>query len=276
MKFSIVFALGCALFGQDNRLEQIRNLGKAFYENPTTQKEAVETLKQALDMAPGSAREQLNFGLALLRAGRTEEAIAQLLAVQKAMPSLPHTWFTLGIEYKKQGETAKALFQMREAKKLDANEAIIRYNMGVLLKQSGDAAASTAEFEAASKLDSNLAGAHFQLFNAYRVAGRTADAQKELAIFQGLKKQTEGAAVPEDVDWCQYSEIYDPKPAAPKREMTALKWQDRKLPGKWNGAIAFGDKALLWDDQGLSLGGKRIAAIVGVKSASAGDFDNDG
>ncbi|HXU46102.1 MAG TPA: hypothetical protein VN783_11300, partial [Thermoanaerobaculia bacterium] len=34
------------------RLWHHRNLGKAFYENPTTQYEAVEELKKALDLAP--------------------------------------------------------------------------------------------------------------------------------------------------------------------------------------------------------------------------------
>ena len=44
-----------------------RNLGKAFYENPTTHAQAVEEFKKALDLAPDSARERLNYGLALLR-----------------------------------------------------------------------------------------------------------------------------------------------------------------------------------------------------------------
>ena len=47
------------LFGQTGdpaevRLWHYRNLGKALYENPTTQKEAVEQFKKALDLAPDS------------------------------------------------------------------------------------------------------------------------------------------------------------------------------------------------------------------------------
>ena len=48
-----------------------RNLGKAFYENPTTQALAVDEFKKALDLAPGSARERLNYALALMRAAKT-------------------------------------------------------------------------------------------------------------------------------------------------------------------------------------------------------------
>ena len=84
-------------------LAQHRNLGRAFYENPTTQAEAVVEFKKALDLAPNSIREKLNYGLALLRAGRTREGVAQLQDVQRRDPKLPHTWFNLGIYYEKAG-----------------------------------------------------------------------------------------------------------------------------------------------------------------------------
>src|SRR5207253_7629591 len=90
--------------GVDERLSQHRNLGKAFYENPTTQVQAVEEFRKALQIAPSSVRERLNFGLALLRAGKTQEGIAELERVQKQDPSLPHTWFNLGITFRKNGE----------------------------------------------------------------------------------------------------------------------------------------------------------------------------
>ena len=76
-----------------------RNLGKAFYENPTTQQRAVDEFKAALDLAPDSVRERVNYGLALLRAGKTAEAIAELQRAQQQDPSIPHTWFNLGIAY---------------------------------------------------------------------------------------------------------------------------------------------------------------------------------
>src|ERR1035437_5193257 len=57
----------------EDRLWRYRNLGKAFYENPTTQKQAVEEFRKARGLAPNSARETLNYGLALLRAGDLAE-----------------------------------------------------------------------------------------------------------------------------------------------------------------------------------------------------------
>src|SRR5260221_4780343 len=100
------------------RLAQHRNLGKAFYENPTTQPQAVVEFKKALDLMPNSSREKLNYGLALLRAGKVAEGIAQLKEVQQKVPKLPHTWFHLGVQYKKAGETDQAIVQFQEMTKL--------------------------------------------------------------------------------------------------------------------------------------------------------------
>ena len=69
----------------NSKLDEIsrhRNLGKAFYENPTTHGEAVEEFKKALDLNPDSLRDRLNYGLALLRAGKVAEGIAELEEVQ--------------------------------------------------------------------------------------------------------------------------------------------------------------------------------------------------
>src|ERR1022692_3827459 len=109
---AVVTGVGWLVFGQnpnDARLWQHRNLGKAFYENPTTHAEAVEELRQALALAPNSVRQQLNYGLALLRQDDVKDAAAELVKVQKSSPGLPHTWLNLGILYKKQNETDKAL-----------------------------------------------------------------------------------------------------------------------------------------------------------------------
>ena len=104
------------------RLAQYRNLGKAFYENPTTQKQSVEEFRLALAVAPDSAREQINYGLALLRAGQTDRGIAQLEKAQKTDPQVPHTWFNLGVALRKQGKQDQALAQFRGMERLVPDE----------------------------------------------------------------------------------------------------------------------------------------------------------
>ena len=228
----LLFQAGAAAPDFEQQLDAHRNLGKAFYENPTTANEAVAEFKKALDLAPQSNREKLNYALAMLRAGQTDRAVALLKEVQKADPKLPHTWFNLGIYYRKNGEAEQAIAQFEGMLKLTPDEPITHYQLGALYKQVGRTADALAQFQTVEKLNPLLAGAHFQLYNLYRQSGKAEDAAREIRTFQQLKKQQENAAVPEDVDWCNYAEIYDPP-----RSMTPIpapatpKYADQKLTG---------------------------------------------
>src|SRR5436305_12025727 len=156
--------LGQSRTADAEKLWQHRNLGKALYENPTTQTQAVEQFRQALAIAPNSVRERLNYGLALLRAGNTAAGIAELEKVQKQDPKLPYTWFNLGIAYKRQGDFDRAFPQMEQMTRLVPNEPVSRYQLGTLYKLKGDTAAAVKEFETARKLNPRLAAPHFQLY----------------------------------------------------------------------------------------------------------------
>jgi tetratricopeptide (TPR) repeat protein len=279
----------------DDRLAQYRNLGKAFYENPTTQAEAVGEFKKALDVKPDSVREQLNYGLALLRAAKTQEAVAMLEKVQKEDPSLPHTWFNLGIYYKREGQFDAALSQLLQMEKLVPNEAIPHYNIGSIYKLQNKPDEAKAEFEKARDLNPSLAAPHFQLFNLYRQAGRMADAQRELKLFNERKKAQENDAIPkEDVEWCEYAEIYDP--VTPERDDSkkpatfAFLKQTIASPQDASGLAvidAYGTGAadlLVYSQTGVSLykGGSQKAENTGLEDAGSvkavvpGDFNNDG
>jgi tetratricopeptide (TPR) repeat protein len=265
------------------RLARHRNLGKAFYENPTTQKEAVEQFALALKMAPDSVPEQLNYGLALLRAGKTAEGVAELEKVQKRQPDLPHTWFNLGIIYKKNGDQERATQQFERMVKLVPDEPISHYNLGALYRLAGRAEMAIAELQTAAKLDPNLAAAHFQLYNAFRTSGRMEEARRELEIFQRLKKQQEGAVIPEDVEWSAYAEIYDVMgdggPAAP----ATLRFAARATGRPATGAVAFDVNAdgrpelLGWSKSGAYLEpGLEVTGLKEVTATVPGDYNNDG
>ena len=291
-----VSGAGWLVFGQNPnnaRLWQHRNLGKAFYENPTTHTEAVEELKQALALAPNSVREQLNYALALLRVGDVPAATPALEKVQKLNPKLPHTWFNLGIVYKKQNETDKALAQFREMVKLVPNEPVAHYQLGVIYKLKDDNTAAIAQFEAARDLSPLLAGPHFQLYGLYRQAGRPEQTAEELRIFQELKQEKEGATLPEDMDWCQYGELYDPIDAPPSAPLAAPVYREEKLADGFGGtasgvATLLGTNGrpdlIVWSAKRVALfrNGRTLAANSGleelrdVQFIAPGDFDNDG
>ena len=274
-----------------------RNLGKAFYENPTTQQRAVDEFKKALDLNPNSVRERANYGMALLRAGKTADGIVELQKAQQQDPALPHTWFNLGIAYKRDSQYEKAIAQFEQMVKLAPNEPISRYNLGYLYKLTDKPAEALREFERAAALDPNLAGARFQLFNAYRDAGRAEDSQREQQMFQEIKRRQAGAAVPEDLDWSFFAEIVDPadpKNAVDTAAPAKVTFGDRKLDGPFTaegaGAIvldADGDARadlIAWAAAGARLyeNGDTLVETSGlnrlktVRNIAAGDFNNDG
>jgi len=197
------------------KLAKVRNLAKAFYENPNTKKEAAAEFKKALDLAPDSARERLNYGLALLRAGDTENGLKELVAVQKQDPSIPHSWFNLGIEYKKLGEFEKAIEQLEKMAALVPEEPVTQYNLGVLYKRADRTEAAIKKFQIAAQLDPSLAAPHFQLFNSYRTTGKKELAQRELGVFKVVKARQKDAVVGEDMNWSFYSEVHEVFEALP-------------------------------------------------------------
>jgi tetratricopeptide (TPR) repeat protein len=280
---------------QQDLLWRHRNLGKAFYENPTTQKEAVVEFRKALDVAPESAPERVNYGIALLRAGQNKDGVAELLKAQKQDPKIPHTWFNLGIVYKKDGDYEHAIQQLEQMAKLVPDEPVTHYNLGVLYKLAGKPAEGLKQLEIAAKLNPNLAGPHFQLFNQYRQAGHGEEAARELKIFQEIKKRQAGAAVPEDMEWSYYAEIYEtvePQPAS--APPAPLQFADRKLAGHFDAATAGlavldfdGDGSpdlIAWSADGVQVYKSGATPVVksgleslkNVKSIAPGDFDNDG
>ena len=123
---------------KEDEIWRHRNLGKAFYENPTTKQQAVDEFQQALAIAPDSAREKLNYALALLRAGGHEqEAVKLLEEVERQDPSLPHPWFNLGIYYKHQGDANRAIAQFEGMISRVPGEAIAHFQLGLLYLSLG-------------------------------------------------------------------------------------------------------------------------------------------
>ncbi len=275
--------LGALLFAAsaetplEEQLWRLRNLGKAFYENPTTQQQAVEQFKKALDLAPRSARERLNYGLALLRAGKTEDGVAELLRVQKQDPSLPHTWFNLGIVYRKNGEVEKAIPEFEKMVQLVPDEPISHYNLGALFRQLGQTERAENQFVIARRLNPNLAAPHFQLYNVYRQLGKKDEAAGELATFQRLKKEQEGAVIAEDMEWSDYAEIYDPidiKDSTPPPDVVeSSPGQIRLDSGK---LLRWTRDTISIEAAGRPVGKTGLEGVKGIIDVAAGDFDNDG
>src|SRR5713226_3678337 len=147
----VLLALALALlYPAESKQEQLArhiNLGKAFYENPATPNEAVEEFRKALALDPKSAREHLNYGLALLRAGKTKEGVAEIEKARSIDSSLPHPYFNLGVVFKREGDFPRALKESTEMAKRVPGEPITHYNIGTLYKLENQNEKAVTEFE---------------------------------------------------------------------------------------------------------------------------------
>lgn len=278
----------------DEKLWEYRNLGKAFYENPDTHVQAAEEEHQALQLAPDSVMDEINYGLALLRAGQTEQGTAELLKAQKQNPAIPHTWFNLGIVYKHAGDYDKAIEELRTMIRLVPNEPIAHYNLAAVLRATGNVQAALPEFLQAEKLNPNLAGPHFQLYSIYQRSGDKEAAARERQLFEEAKKRNDGAAVPEDMEWCFYAELYDPPMPRPSALNEPVRYDKRVVSKNWDvpstGMLIMDSEGtgsadlLVWSKDRIELlkHGTDAAAhtglesLRGVRKIAAGDFDNDG
>ncbi|HSR51912.1 MAG TPA: tetratricopeptide repeat protein [Acidobacteriota bacterium] len=214
---------------RQERLWQHRNLGKAYYENTVTQPKAIEEFAKALELAPDSARERLNYALALLRNGETDEAVPRLIKIQQDHPELPHTWFNLGVYYKREGEFAEALRQFEGHRQRAPGIAVTHYNLGLLYRLEGRLAEARESFRQAIRLDHMLAAPHFQLSNLYRAAGEREEASRQMEIFRRLKEAQKNAPIPEDLEWSIHAEIFDPVDAAPPSSPSPPRWMTEKM-----------------------------------------------
>jgi len=284
----------CSKPADSNALEHHRNLGKAYYENPTTKEKAVDEFRQAYELNPKSARDKLNYAISQLRVeGREPEAVKLLEEVQKQDPSLPHTWFNLGIYYKRLGQTDRAIREFEGMVERAPDEPIGHLQLGTLYQQAHRVADAEKELKKAAELDPQLAAARFQLYNLERLAGKPDEAKSYLIEFQRLQQLQKSWIVPEDPAWCSYAEIYDPPAARPAYALKVSQYTDIPLPVTVDFATAgltlidaagTGETDLLvWSSKGIQLllKGQQPAAtgfekLKDVIDVAPGDFDNDG
>ena len=298
----VVVAAAAGLIGTGQPNESLlwrhRNLGKALFESPTAQEEAPAELKKALDLAPNSFRDRLNYGIALLRAGQLERAVAELERAQKQNPRSPYTWFNLGIAFKRLDRSADAIRQFQRMTVLAPDEPVSHYNLGLLYVDADRSAEGLKEFETAAKLNARLVAPRFRIYTYYMLRDDERKTAQALAEFEDAKQRQQAAGDSEDMEWSYYAELYDPiqaQPAGADRSSPAtVVLDDRKLPGtvdaKDAGMLVLdidGDGRpglLAWSSRGILLFRHGSEPIVrsgiedlrNVVSVSAGDFDNDG
>jgi Flp pilus assembly protein TadD len=91
----------------------------------------------------------------------------------------------------------QALALLRALLAAHPDHAQAQYQLGKELLASGNIDQAVPHLEAAARLDPSEDYIHYQLQAAYRKAGRTADADKELQVYREIKDQKRQKSVPQ-------------------------------------------------------------------------------
>jgi tetratricopeptide (TPR) repeat protein len=126
-------------------------LGSGDYEN------AEREFREEAQLAPGSAPAAFKLGVVLLNRGEIRSALAELQRANSLQPDMPETLLELGKATAAAGEVALAEKLFRRV---------------IELEQSSSLAES----------------AHFQLAQLYRKMGRQPDSDREMKLFQEIRK----------------------------------------------------------------------------------------
>jgi arylsulfatase A-like enzyme/Flp pilus assembly protein TadD len=145
--------------------------------------EALAVLREALHRNPSSIRIISSYGIALIEAGKYDEAIPVLLRGLTLIDYDPEVWNYLGVAYwnKKQFREAQQCYD--KALSLDKNYAVVYNNLGSLFlsnylatQDPGILRKAVGEFREAIRFDAKYASAHNGLGTALKMQGDTAGA----------------------------------------------------------------------------------------------------
>jgi predicted TPR repeat methyltransferase len=99
---------------------------------------AVERCERLVDLDPSDARAHHNLGLALLRLGRRDEALAALRRTILLAPNYAPGHCNLGLALEECGDVAGAAAMLREALRLKPDSGFIAYHLAAVVAQAGE------------------------------------------------------------------------------------------------------------------------------------------
>jgi protein O-mannosyl-transferase len=154
--------LGIALLGRGDLDEAIIHFQKA------------TTIPRKIDFADP----YVNLGHALLRAGRSEEAIQYLTTALNYNPNLTKAHTNLGIALDDVGKTSEAAAEFRAAVTIDPDNPEAHAGLAVALAKLGAADEAIAQAREAVRLNPDAAAAAFDLGQVYGLLEQPANAEQ--------------------------------------------------------------------------------------------------
>lgn len=139
--------------------------------------EAVAILRAALAREPAAVDLMQLLAVALGQSGAYGEAEALLRAALARDPLDPELHANLGEAMRRQGRVDAARVAFAEALRLNPYFPEAHYNLGTMWRQSGRLAAAVEHLSMAARMRPGLAAAHYNLGNTLRELGRPEEAE---------------------------------------------------------------------------------------------------
>jgi len=138
--------------------------------------EAIAANREAIRLKPNYWAAHYNLGVCLSQKGKLDEAIAAFREASRLFPnwSWPHR--ALGSALKDQGKLDEAIACYRKAIELDPKSAEVHANLGNALKDQGKLDEAIACYRKAIELDPKDASAHTNLGNTLQAQGKLDEA----------------------------------------------------------------------------------------------------
>jgi len=151
---------------------------------------AVATLHRALQADPSLPKAHFYAGLAYIRWEHWPDARSELQAELVIRPGDPDATYHLGFVDLQESKTDDAAKLFEQVIAAHPDYANAQYELGKILLDRGQLPEAVPHLEAAARLSPEKEYVHYQLQAAYRKESRTADADRELAVYQELKAKS--------------------------------------------------------------------------------------
>jgi tetratricopeptide (TPR) repeat protein len=140
--------------------------------------EAIEQFHRTLKINPASAHAHYNLGLTLLKKDRPAEAIPEFEKAIALSPKDPDARRYLANSYAQLGKTDKAIEQLRIILSSTAELRETYLDLGVALRRQGRTEEAIESYRKALAIDAGYAEAHFNLGNVFADSGKNPEAIK--------------------------------------------------------------------------------------------------
>jgi len=148
--------------------------------------DAAAQLEEVVRRRPAHAVAWFLFGEATRRLGDDRQAIARYERAASLDPTMTDALFALGASYYRLNEVDRARESFERVLAIDRDHAGAHYHLGKIALQQGNVDAAIGHLEACVRVMPANKGARYQLARAYRLKGDEARAARELAAFREL------------------------------------------------------------------------------------------